>query len=83
MGVNSGVLVLIVASYVANRLNNFPAEKAFVGLLVLSMAAAMFYGVMKLKRMQIDYTARCPLPPEKEKKDKKEKKEKAATTGEA
>ena len=70
---NVGVLVLIIASYIANRLNNFPVEKACVGVLVLTMAAAMFHGVMKLKRMQIDYTARCPAPLEKEKKDKKEK----------
>lgn len=71
--INVAVLVLIIVSYVANRLNNFHAEKIFVGLLVLGMAVVMFHGVMKLKRMQIDYIARCPVTPEKEKKGKKEK----------
>ncbi len=70
---NFSVLGLIIASYIANRLNNFAAEKAFVGVLVLAMAAAMFHGVMKLKRMQEDYTSRSPVPPVKEKKDKTDK----------
>lgn len=74
--INIGVLALIIASYAANRMNNFGAEKGFVALLVLIMAAAMFHGVMKLKRMQEDYAARCPLPLPKEKKEKKDKKDK-------
>jgi len=71
--INISVLVLIIISYVSNRLNNFHAEKMFVGLLVLIMAVAMFHGVLKLKRMQEDYTDRCPAPQEKERKGKKEK----------
>ena len=71
--INIGILVLIVASYAANRLNNFGAEKVFVAVLVLMMAAVVFHGVMKLKRMQEDFTNRCPAPPPKEKKAKKEK----------
>lgn len=76
--INIAVLILIIASYASNRLNNFGAEKGFVALLVIIMAGAMFHGVMKLKQMQEDYTARCPLPPVKEKKEKKDKKEKHA-----
>jgi hypothetical protein len=71
--INIGILVLIIASYAANRMNNFGAEKVFVAVLVLIMAAVVFHGVMKLKRMQEDYTNRCPVPKEKEKKDKKDK----------
>jgi hypothetical protein len=74
--INIGILVLIIASYAANRMNNFGAEKGLVALLVVIMAAAVFHGVMKLKRMQEDYTARRPLPLPKEKKEKKDKKDK-------
>ena len=32
-----------------------------VGLLVVIMATTVFYGVLKLKRMQETYDANCPL----------------------
>ena len=57
---NIGILGLIIASYVGNRLGNFPLEKAMGGLLVLGMAVTVFYGVLKLKQMQADYDLRCP-----------------------
>jgi hypothetical protein len=57
---NVGVLGLIVASYVGNRLGNFALEKAMGGLLVLGMAVTVFYGVLKLRQMQADYDLRCP-----------------------
>jgi hypothetical protein len=37
------------------------------------MAATTVYGILKLRRMQSSYDARCPIP-EKDKKDKKDKK---------
>ncbi len=71
-GINISVLVLIVASYICNRMDNFALEKSFVGVLVVIMAAATFYGVLKLTRMQADYDTRCPVRKEKEKKPKAE-----------
>jgi len=58
--INVGILGLIVAAYVANRQGNFALERATGGLLVLGMAAAVLYGVLKLRRMQTDYDLRCP-----------------------
>jgi len=58
--INIGILGLIIASYVANRQGNFALEKAMGGLLVLGMAATVFYGVLKLRQMQADYDLRCP-----------------------
>jgi len=57
---NIGILGLIIASYVGNRLGNFALEKAMGGLLVLGMAVIVFYGVLKLRQMQADYDLRCP-----------------------
>jgi hypothetical protein len=57
---NIGILGLIIASYVGNRLGNFALEKAMGGLLVLGMAVTVFYGVLKLRQMQADYDLRCP-----------------------
>jgi C4-dicarboxylate transporter len=51
---------LIIAASVANRQAAFGMEKAFAGLLVLSMAATVFYGVLTLRQMQADYALRCP-----------------------
>ena len=49
-----------MASYVANRQSDYDMERKLVGLLVLGMAAAVFYGVLRLRQMQADYTLRCP-----------------------
>lgn len=69
---NLGILGLIIASYAANHAGNFSAEKAFVGVLVVTMAVTVTYGILKLRTMQAAYDARCPV-----KKDKDTKKEKA------
>jgi hypothetical protein len=71
--INAIIFVLIVAASTANRQADYLLERRFVGVLVLVMAATVFYGVLKLKSMQADYTLRLP-PKEKEKdKDKKDK----------
>ena len=71
--INAVIFVLIVAASTANRQASYELERRFVGLLVLAMAATVFYGVLKLKSMQADYLQRLP-PKEKEKdKDKKDK----------
>ena len=69
---NLGIFGLIVASYAANRMANFGAEKTFVGILVVAMAITAIYGVLKLRQMQSAYDARCPVK-EKKKKDKEDK----------
>jgi hypothetical protein len=58
--INIGILALIVASYVANRLNSYGVEKRLVGLLVVIMAITVFYGVFKLRKMQATFDAQCP-----------------------
>jgi hypothetical protein len=58
---NLGILGLIVASYVANHVENFAAEKVFVGVLVAAMAITVTYGILKLRQMPIAYDARCPV----------------------
>ena len=70
---NLGILGLIVATYAANRLANFGAEKTFVGILVVAMAITVTYGVLKLRQMQVAYDANCPV---KKKKDKDKEKDK-------
>jgi len=61
---NIGILCLIVGSYVGNRLGAYGVERVFAGLLVLAMAITVFYGVLKLRRMQAAYDEhRPPKPP--------------------
>jgi hypothetical protein len=74
--INIGILVLIVASYVANRRGDFELEKACVGLLIVAMAATVFYGVLRLRQMQTDFDARHPPKESKDDKEEKAKKEK-------
>jgi hypothetical protein len=63
--INFAVLGLIVASYIANRQGVFGVEKTLVGVLIVIMAITVFYGVLKLKRMQATYDAHCPPKPPK------------------
>ncbi len=74
---NLSILALIIASYAANHANDFRAERAFAGALVLIMAATVTYGILKLRTMQSEFDTRCPVQKEmdKEKKDKKKAKE--------
>jgi hypothetical protein len=58
--INVTILGLIVASYVANREGAFGIEKRFAAILVVAMAITVFYGVLKLRRMQTTYDAQCP-----------------------
>jgi hypothetical protein len=58
--INAGILCLITASYVANREGEYEWERRFAGLLVVAMAITVFYGVLKLRRMQTIYDAHCP-----------------------
>ena len=56
---------LIVASYVANREGEYPWERRLARTLVTLMVITVFYGVLKLKRMQADYDAHVPPKPPK------------------
>ena len=67
--INVVLFVLIVAASTANRQGNYEMERRFVGVLVLAMAATVFYGVLRLKSMQADYMRRLP-PKEKDKEAK-------------
>jgi hypothetical protein len=58
--INALIFCLIIASYVEYRLGDYHMEKRLGGALVLIMAITVFYGVLKLKRLQEIYNARCP-----------------------
>jgi hypothetical protein len=64
--INIGIFALIVASYIANRENQYGLEKGFAGFLVIVMTITIFYGVLMLKKMQADYDARSPHKSPKE-----------------
>lgn len=72
VAVNVAILVLIVASYVANRLGAYVEERMLSAMLIIVMAVIVFVGVMRLRRMQADYDARAPHKAGKDKKDKNE-----------
>ena len=63
--INIVILGLIIASYVANREGAYGLEKRFASILVVAMALTVFYGVLKLKRMQSIYDLQCPGKPPK------------------
>jgi hypothetical protein len=58
--INIGILCLIIASYVSYREGDYHMERRFAALLVVAMAITVLYGVLKLRRMQAIYDARCP-----------------------
>lgn len=58
--VNIGILCLIIAAYVAYRGGQYMLERRFSGVLVIAMVIMVFYGVLRLKRMQAIYDAHCP-----------------------
>lgn len=58
--INFGIVCLIIASYIANREGEYAWERRFAGLLVVAMVTTVFYGVLKLRRMQATYDAHCP-----------------------
>ncbi len=67
--INILVLCLIVASYVANRQEDYFLERRFGSSLVIIMAIVAIYGVLKLKHMQAEYDRRCPAKEKKKDKD--------------
>ncbi len=58
--INLGILGLILGSTAANRMGAFAVEKALVSGLVIGMALVVFYGVIKLRQMQIEFDANAP-----------------------
>lgn len=61
------ILCLIMASYVANRMESYTMERRVAGLLVVLMAFTVLYGILHLKQMQKAYDAKCPPKPPKDK----------------
>jgi len=64
--INLGIFVLIVSGYVENREGSYAMERHIYGCLVLAMAVTVFYGVLKLRQMQIAFDAQCPTKPPKD-----------------
>ena len=58
--INIGILLLIVAAYIANREGAYHVERMLSSLLVICMAITVYYGVIKLREMQAIYDVRCP-----------------------
>jgi hypothetical protein len=63
--INIVIFCLIVSSYIFYREGDYPMERRLAGLLVIAMVVIVFYGVLKLKRMQATYDAHCPQKPPK------------------
>ena len=59
--INIGIFCLIVASYIFYREGDYSMERRLAALLVIVMAMIVFYGVLKLKRMQATYDPHCPV----------------------
>jgi hypothetical protein len=58
--INIFIFCLIVAGYTSYREGDYPMERRLEAVLVITMALVVFYGVLKLKRMQATYDANCP-----------------------
>ena len=63
--INIGIFSLITASYIANREGEYKLERRFAVLLVVAMVIIVFYGVLKLRRLQAIYDVHCPPKPPK------------------
>jgi hypothetical protein len=63
--INLAILGLIVAAYVANRMANYDAEKALISILVAMLVIVVFYGVLKLRKLQALYDEHLPAKAEK------------------
>ena len=59
-GINLGIAGLIIAAYIANRAGAYGYERAFGSALVVGMAALVWYGIVRLKRMQEEFDLRQP-----------------------
>ena len=60
--INLAILGLIIGVYSANHDGDYSTEKIFATILVVIMCCTVFYGILKLKQMEADYTRRCPPP---------------------
>jgi hypothetical protein len=58
--INIGIFLLIIASYIAYREGDYGWERRFAASLVVAMVIVVFYGILKLRRMQAVYDANCP-----------------------
>ncbi len=58
--INAVIFCLIMASYIAYRVGEYSIEKRIGATLVVVMVIIVFYGVLKLKRMQAIYDEHCP-----------------------
>jgi hypothetical protein len=70
--INFGILCLIVAAYIANRQADYFLERRFGSVLVVAMMVIAVYGMLRLRQMQTDYDARCPVKAKKKEKDAEE-----------
>ena len=58
--INVAILGLTMAAYVSNRQGDYGAEKTFVDVLIVAMAVTVVYGVLQLKKMQVEFDLRRP-----------------------
>jgi len=58
--INIAIAGLIVVAYIANRTGSYDLERAAGSLLVVGMVAAVWHGIVKLKRLQADFELRQP-----------------------
>ena len=58
--INIGIFCLIVSSYIFYREGDYPMERRLAAVLVIAMVIIVFYGVLKLRRMQANYNRGCP-----------------------
>jgi predicted Na+-dependent transporter len=59
--INIAIFCLIVASYAANRMNDFQVERVLTAVLVVIVAVTTIYGILKLRAMQVTYDAHVPM----------------------
>ena len=59
--INIAIFGLIVASYAANRMNDFQVERMLTAVLVVIVAVTTIYGILKLRAMQVAYDAHVPV----------------------
>jgi hypothetical protein len=67
--INIGIFVLIMAAYIANREGAYHVERMLSSILVICMALVVYFGVMKLQAMQVEYDRRCPQKAPKAEKE--------------
>ena len=58
--INIAIFSLIIAGYATNRHGEYVAERWVDAVLLTGLIITVFYGVLKLRRMQADYDLRRP-----------------------